>query len=132
MTSYRIENEHQRQQAIADIRNVSLPASLEITRGTRTLKQNAALHVWLGQLAAKLNEAGLDMRAVLKPGADIPWTAQTAKDHLWRPIQNALTGKESTADASRVEYGEVEEVLCRHLAEKLGIQAPPWPKKDAA
>ena len=95
----------------------------------RTLKQNAALNLWLGWLAQRLNDAGLDMRRVLKPSVSIPWTASAAKEYLWRPVQMALTGKQSTAEAERADYSAVQDVLARHLGEKFGVEAPPWPKK---
>lgn len=130
---YRIRTEQQRQEALRDLQAVQLPAQVEIHEiGSRTLTQNAALHVWLGWLADALNEAGHDMRATLKPDVDIPWTAESAKAHLWRPIQEAMTGQASTADAGRLDYAEVEAVLSRHLASRLGVQAPPWPKKSKA
>jgi len=95
----------------------------------RTLKQNAALHLWLGWLADALNAAGYDLRRTLKADVDIPWNAALAKEYLWRPIQLEITGKRSTTEAERLEYSEVQDVLCRHLSEKLGIECPPWPSK---
>jgi hypothetical protein len=95
----------------------------------RTLTQNRALHLWLGWLAERLNDAGLDMRKLLKPEIDIPWTAVSAKEKLWHPIQEAMTGNASTADAERPDYAKVQEVLSRHLAAKHGVEAPPWPSK---
>jgi hypothetical protein len=40
---------------------------------TRTLKQNAALHLMFTQLAQELNEAGFDMKKTLKPEIEIMW-----------------------------------------------------------
>jgi len=98
-------------------------------RKRRTLTQNACLHDWLGKLADALNTAGLDMRTLLKPEIDIPWTQHAAKEHLWRPVQEAMTGKRSTAQAETVDYPAVYDVLCRHLASKHGITPPPWPTR---
>jgi hypothetical protein len=130
---YNIQTEDQRATALADLEAIKLPARMELHEsGKRTLTQNAALHLWLQWLADALNEAGYDMRRTLKPEAEIPWTAAAAKEHLWRPIQEAMTSKESTAEVSRTDYADVQEVLVRHLANKLGVQAPPWPKREAA
>lgn len=95
----------------------------------RTLTQNKALHLWLGMLADTLNAAGLDMRKVLKQEVELPWSTETCKEFLWRPIQEAVILKESTMDANRVEYTKVYDVLARHLGQKLGVIAPEWPKK---
>jgi len=96
----------------------------------RTLTQNRALHLWCRLLAEQLNDAGFDMKRVIKPEVDIPWTGPSVKEYLWRPVQEALLQKQSTADADRTEYTEVHEVLCRHLGQKLGIRAPEWPRRD--
>jgi hypothetical protein len=96
----------------------------------RTLTQNAALHLFLTQLAETLNEAGFDMKKTLKPDVDIPWTPISAKEFLWRPIQEALTGKKSTTEITTVEPTAIHETLCRHLGQKFGIQCPEWPKRE--
>lgn len=128
-----ITNEHTLKHTLANIEKlykekgyVKLKAS---TARQRTLTQNAALHKFCELLANELNDAGLDMRKVLKQKIDIPWTTISVKDHLWRPIQIAVLGKESTADAQREEYAQVYEVLNRHMGEKHCIHVG-WPVKD--
>jgi len=100
------------------------------TAKPRTMAQNSALHLWLGHLATVLNDAGLDMKKTLKPDVEIPWTVQSAKNHLWRPIQRIMTGDESTKDPERAEYGKIYETLSRHLANSHGIKVPEWPSKN--
>jgi len=67
-------------EAVADkIRDINLPeygVVIEIKTGTRTLPQNSAMHLYFGWLAKAFNDAGLDMKKVLKPEVDIPWTAE--------------------------------------------------------
>jgi len=87
----------------------------------RSNLQNNALHKYLTILAFELNSSGQDMKKVIKQNVDIPWTLETTKEFLWKPIQKALTGKESTADCSTDEYNKIYEVLNRHLAEKTGV-----------
>lgn len=89
----------------------------------RTPKQNNALHLYLTQLAEVLNDAGLDMKAVLKPEVEIPWTLENAKNHLWRPIQKLALGKESTTELTTAEISKVYDIINRHLA-KFGISVP--------
>lgn len=95
----------------------------------RTMTQNAALHLWLEWLSEALNGAGLDMRQTLKADVDMPWSKHTAKEYLWRPIQEALINKRSSAEAEKPDYAEVQEVLCKHLAERFGLRCPPWPRR---
>ena len=106
---------------------------IEIKRvaGQRSSQQNRALHKFCALLADQLNAAGFDMRRVLKQDVDIPWNTLAVKDFLWRPIQTAMTGKESTTEMTTVEPTVIHEVLARHLGQKLGIVCPPWPKKEA-
>lgn len=87
----------------------------------RTLNQNAALHLFFKQLSDELTSAGLDMVKTLKPGVEIPWTPEMVKEYLWRPIQEVMTGKESTTELSTKEINQVYEVLIRHMGEKFNI-----------
>lgn len=93
-------------------------------KGTRTNKQNRALHLWLRKLVLELDNAGLDMKAVLKPEIDIPWTDDLAKQFLWKPVQKAMLGKERTRDLETDEVSKVYETLNRHMANKFGVSVP--------
>jgi hypothetical protein len=96
----------------------------------RTLTQNRALHLFCQWLADTLNDAGCDMRKTLRQDVDIPWTQESVKEHLWRPIQIAMTDKRSTTEITTVEPTEIHAVLSRHLGQKLGIACPDWPKRS--
>ena len=97
---------------------------------TRTPPQNRALHLFCDLLAEALNNAGYDMRRTLKEEVDIPWTQHSVKEHLWRPIQIAITGDKSTTKPAPSEYKKIYEVLSRHLSEKLGIYVE-WPCEES-
>ena len=90
----------------------------------RTNTQNNALQVYCRELAKALNDAGLDMKQVLKPEVDIPWNQDAVREHLWKPVQKAVIQKESTTEANTADYSKVYDVLNRHLAEKFGISIP--------
>ena len=51
--------------------------------GTRTPTQNASMHKWFELVADTLNNAGLDMKRVLKPDVDIPWTKTSVKEIMF-------------------------------------------------
>ena len=95
-------------------------------RPKRTTQQNNALHLYLERLADALNAAGYDMKKTLKHDVDIPWNKEMAKDFLWRPVQEALTGKESTADMDTHDPMQIYEVLSRHIGQKIGVFVE-WP-----
>jgi hypothetical protein len=96
----------------------------------RSLTENRCLHLYCTQLADALNDAGLDFRQTIKDGVDVPWTPELAKDYLWRPIQKAITGKDSTTKPERGQYGEIYDVLNRHISGKMGVYVA-WPSKES-
>lgn len=96
----------------------------------RTTKQNASLHKYLRELAKALNDAGWDQRKTLREEVEIPWTEESAKDSLWRPIQKAMYGVESTTEPEPGQYQEIYKVLDRHLASKTGVSVA-WPCEDS-
>jgi hypothetical protein len=89
-----------------------------------TRQQQKAMHLWMKQVAEELNEAGLDMKKVLRPSIDISWTDKSIKEYLWRPVQYALLHKKSTTILTRKEIDIVWEELNRFLGEKHGIHVP--------
>lgn len=109
--------------------------TVEITDGieytTRTTTQNSALHVFFRLLAEALNDAGYDMKRVIKPEVDIPWNERSVKEFLWKPIQHAVIDKDSTTRLDTKQVSQVYDVLNRHLAEKFGVSVP-FPQRDVA
>ena len=95
--------------------------------GQRTDQQRKAIEVYCRELAQALNDAGLDQRAVLakmREGVEIPWGQESVKDTLWRRVQIALTGKESTAKLNTDEVSKVYDTLNRWLGQTLGVSVP--------
>lgn len=90
----------------------------------RTDRQNRALHVLFRLLAETLNDNGLDMRKTLKPDIDIPWSGESVKEFLWRPIQVAQLQKKSTTELNTKEIDEVFDTINKHLGEKFGLHIP--------
>jgi len=97
---------------------------MKFTKSQRTIKQNRALHKYFELVAGTLNEAGLDMRKTLKPEIDIPWSKESVKEYLWRPIQKAQLQKRSTTELDRKDINIIYETLNRFLGEKLGVHTP--------
>jgi hypothetical protein len=96
-----------------------------------TSQQNKALHVGFQLLAEALNDSGYEMKAVLDvKTVDIPWSKETVKEVLWRPIQLAMTEKGSTTELGITEVSDVWDVLLRHLGENFGVTCP-FPSEDS-
>lgn len=94
----------------------------------RTNTQNAALHKYLSLVAEALNECGITFRDFFKDGVEVPWTMEIVKDNVWRPVQEAVTGKESTAKCLTGEYSKIYEYVNLKLSERGVFVA--WPSID--
>jgi hypothetical protein len=94
------------------------------TEKQRTKKQNRALHLYFRLIAQRLNDAGLDMRVVLKPGIAIQWTPDMVKEYLWRKIQEIQLQKGSTTQLTTKDIDKIVVTLNSLLAEKFGIDQP--------
>ena len=90
----------------------------------RTISQNAALHLYFRLVAEALNEAGLDMRAVLKPEVEIPWSPKTVKEYMWKPILKIQLQKRSTTEMTTTDIDKIYDTMNRHLGEKTGLFIP--------
>lgn len=95
----------------------------------RTNLQNKSLHKYCQDLADALNAAGLDMREVLRHHANIPWTMHSVKERIWKPVQEAMTGEESTAKVTTRDYPAIYDTLNAHFSEKHGLYVP-WPCRE--
>lgn len=108
-----------------------LIAEIHRQNGVITSSQRNAMHLGFTLIADTLNNAGLDMRKVLKPEVNIPWTKDSVKEYLFRPIQKVMTSKKSTNELNKVgEIDEIWDVMMRHLMETQHIEYIPFPKED--
>lgn len=87
----------------------------------RTLTQNKALHLYMQKLADELNDSGHDMRKTLRAGVEIPWSGDTVKEYLFKPIMKAQLDIDSTTQMTTKDIDSVFNTLNRHLGEKLGV-----------
>lgn len=121
----------------ANLRLAEYLETVEITdepekKANRTGQQNRAIHLDCKLIAEKLDAAGLDMRQVLKPTYSLPWTTESVKEHLWKPIMKALYGFTSTTQLPKGE-GKIEhihEVLMRELGKTHGVEWHDFPNDD--
>ena len=87
----------------------------------RTIKQNKAMHKLFTILSDDLNTLGLEMKTILKPSYQLWWTPTAVKEHLWKPIQEAMYSKKSTTDLNSEEVSKVYEQLAKIIGEKHGV-----------
>jgi len=85
----------------------------------RTIIQNAALHKYFSLVSESLNDAGLDMKQIIK--ADVEWSMIAVKSYMWKPLQKAILNKESTTLLKKDEIDVVYSNMNRLTASKFGI-----------
>ena len=128
-TFYLIQNERNLEGAIKDLKaKYEENGYLEIeyrTAKSRTQKQNRSLHVWCRQAAEILRDSGIDTKQFFKEGYEVPFTTEIVKNNIWRPIQKAVTDKDSSRELTTSEVTAVYDQINLLLAEK-GIHVP-WP-----
>ena len=93
----------------------------------RTIRQNRALHKYFTFVSEALNDAGYDIKTVIK--ADVSWSPENIKDMMWRPLQIALLNKKSTTKLKKEEIDTVYDVMNRLLGERFGIYVP-FPSRE--
>jgi len=97
----------------------------------RTLQQNKSLHKLFQLIADELNAKGYTVKFVvdkMKTNAEVPWCGASVKEVLWRPIQKALTGNQSTTEISTVEPTDIHQALMHWLVEHLeGVEYIDFP-----
>lgn len=101
------------------------------TEKSMSKEQRGALHVWLGQVAKTLNEAGLPcVQKSLFGGDDIEidWTMHMVKELQYKRILLAMRGKTSTEQQSTIEPSQVAQTMIRHYGDR-GVVLPPWPSR---
>lgn len=117
-----IRNEDQRRALIKYIEeNKHKDIFFNIVQPSRTTQQNKGIHAYCGEVATQMQARGLDMKTVLKEGVPISPTKELIKEYMWKPIQKALTGKESTTEINKKQVNDVYEYLAKLLAEKYDI-----------
>lgn len=100
----------------------------KLTPKTRSLSQNNALHLWLTQIAELLNEKG-EIR-YNEMGLPSIYTMELLKNDYWKPLQKQLFDIESTREMTSTILNNLIDSFVLWLAEKKGIEAPPFPNKQ--
>ncbi len=104
--------------------------NISIERGAqRTNTQNRSLHMFCDHLAQALNDGGYDFRTFVKEGYEIPFDEYLVKKYIWKPVQKAMTGNDSTTKPKTHEYAMIYDVINRKMAE-YGVSVS-WPSVDS-
>jgi len=101
----------------ADVKNLDM----------RTIKQNSAMHKYFSLLSDELNKGGFTVAKLLK--VTVVWTPTAVKEMLWRPIQEAVINKKSSAKLNKDEVIKVYDNLNLIVSERCGVSVP-FPNKE--
>ncbi len=94
----------------------------------RTMKQNAALHVYANWLAAAMDAQKLDMREVVM--VRVPPTAELVKDLMIKPLACWMyPTKTSTTQLTTEEIQDVYQMMDKIIQRRFGMHVP-WPNKQ--
>ncbi len=92
-------------------------------KNVRTNQQNRALHLFFTILSEQMNEMGMEYTFFGIKGTQItmPYTPAIIKEFIWRQIQMALFGIESTTKINTEQINAILDVLTKHFGE-MGIE----------
>ncbi len=93
----------------------------------RTQRQNSALHLYLTQVAETLDREGHTLQDIVKciTKVEIRPTMHNVKEVIWREIQKAQLGKNSTTELSKQEdIDKVYDAMNKWLGHYFQIHIP--------
>ena len=79
-------------------------------------------------LANALNDAGYDMKLLLAH-REIPWSQNSVKEQMWRPVQQSMFDIDSTTQLAPSQVSQVYDTINRFLSEKFAISVE-FPSKE--
>jgi len=99
---------------------------------TRTSKQNAALHVYYEIISEVLNDLGMTFQYTGLKGKvlELPYNAKLVKETIWRDVQKALFGIESTTEINTHQINQIIDVITEFFSRKGIVIEFPCKKED--
>jgi hypothetical protein len=96
----------------------------------RSIKQNAAMHLYWTIMSKALNAAGWTKKKYFAVKVmDVDWTPESFGEDVWRGLQEALYMHRKTSKLDKKEVTTVYENVNRHLGNTCGVSAE-FPSMD--
>lgn len=95
-----------------------------VKKETRTTRQNRTLHLLLRRMSEALNDAGFEIPHPFKPDLEIPYSEESVKELLYRPIVNLYFKKKGSSDLSAEQFSESMTVLVDAVNRNTGVYVP--------
>jgi len=130
---YDLSNSHDAykfEQKAKRVKQLKKVVELSEKQNSRTLSQNSAIHLYCEMIAEMFTDMGqmFTYRGVKGVDMEIKYTMELVKSTIWKPIQQALFGVESTTQLTTKQVSEVAEQIEMFFA-KQGIDLP-FPSKN--
>lgn len=92
-----------------------------IQKMDRTYRQNRTIHLLFRRMAEALNEAGFEISHPFKPDLEIPWSEESVKDLLYRPIITSYFKVDRSSLLDTAQLSESMEILIDAVNRNTGV-----------
>ena len=92
-----------------------------IQKMDRTYRQNRTIHLLFRRMAEALNDAGCEISHPFKPDLEIPWSEESVKDLLYRPIISSYFKVERSSLLDTAQLSESMEILVDAVNRNTGV-----------
>lgn len=101
-----------------------VPRIYTVKKETRTTRQNRTLHLLFRRMAEALNDAGFEIPHPFKPELEIPYSEESVKELLYRPIINLYFKKKGSSDLTTDQLSESMTILVDAVNRNTGVYVP--------
>ena len=96
----------------------------KIQKADRTWKQNNTLHLLFRRMAKGLNDAGFEIPHPFKPDLEIPYSEESVKELLYKPIITMYFKVERSTDLDTEQLSESMTIVVDAVNRNTGVYVP--------
>jgi len=93
----------------------------KIQKADRTWRQNNTLHLLFRQMAKALNDAGFEIPHPFKPDLEIPYSEESVKELLYKPIITMYFKVDRSTDLDTEQLSESMTILVDAVNRNTGV-----------
>ena len=93
----------------------------KIQKAGRTWRQNNTLHLLFRRMAEALNDAGFEIPHPFKPDLEIPYSEESVKELLYKPIINMYFKVDRSTDLDTEQLSESMIILVDAVNRNTGV-----------
>lgn len=92
-----------------------------IQKMDRTYRQNRTIHLLFRRMAEALNDAGFEIRHPMKPDLEIPYSEESVKELLYKPIITSYFKVNRSSELNTEQLSESMEILVDAVNRNTGV-----------